>query len=158
MFKTATYQGKSVILTKMVQFKISQDTLDIVQKIGPSKFIKLAKANTLIDTVLAEYAEWFITCPDSVKDILCNMFNRQFYEVNDEMWLVAVCMHIAVSDFEMMINTAPEWYNYAPKNFIFIIEKALSDGDVLDFNPSVAEAVANYLGEAVDVAKYAALI
>ncbi len=160
MFEQAEYSGRSEILQKMASFTISQDALDIVQKIGPSKFIKLAKNGKiyLFNVFIRQYAKWFLECPESVKRKAFSIFNKDELEIDEETCLTAISNIISMIDIEDYIENEFLWYEIAPEIFKYIMKKALDDPDIMQKNPLVIDAIENYLGEAYEVAEAAELL
>ena len=158
MFKQANYDGNNIILKKMASFSISQDTLDIVQKIGPSKFIRLAKTGAIFDTFTQEYIDWLKTCPDSIREALCRIFDDGEFGMDNSTWFDLVCRIVSLSDLADFIDEEPLWCDSAPERIIYIIGKALDDPDVVEKNPLVTDVIINYLKEGFRVAIWAGLV
>lgn len=158
MFKQAEYNGRSKILRKMREFTFSQDGLDVVRKIGPSKFIRLAKSGKVITMVHEQYKRWFVRCPESVREIVHEMFSNLEPEANEKAWLAKCCLYINLLDLKNLIDVEPEWYEKAPKVFKFIMDKAFEDQGLKAQNTFVDAVYADYLIEAVKVAEWADLL
>ena len=158
MFKQAEYEGESIILKKMVKFTISQDTLDIIQKIGPSKFIRLARTGKVYDYFIKGYVNWFKTCPDTVREFLYEVFGRDESEMDDDTWIDIVCRIILLTDLADFLEEETLWIEEAPENLRYILGKALGDPDVVEENPLVTDAIINYLAEGFKVAIWANLV
>lgn len=159
MFKQAQYEGRSKILSKMAQFKISQDALDVVEAIGTRRFIALVKSGEIFKGFIGQqYLDWFETCPDSVNDFLADWYGRDEGESDDKAWKRTCGKVVDVLSLVLMVETEPEWYEKASKELKTVIDKALDDPDVRRSNPLAAKAIANYLAEAAEVAYFAGLV
>lgn len=158
MFEQAQLMEEKLILAKMAKFNISQDALDIVEVIGPRKFITLTETGEIVKVFWRQYLDWFETCPDSANDCLVGWYGRDECESDDKAWKNTCGRVIEVLSLVLLAETEAEWYAKAPKELKFIMDKALNNSDVLRKNPLVVNAIANYLAEAAEVAYYAELV
>lgn len=158
MFEQAQYIEDRLIIAEMAKFNISQDALDIVEVIGPRRFITLTETGEIVKVFWRQYLEWFNTCPNSVNDILIEECGRQECESDDETWKNTCGKVIDILSLVLIVEKIPEWYEGAPKELKFILDKALDNPEFLLQNPTAMDAIANYLAEAAEVAYYAELV
>ncbi len=157
MYTRAIYEGNDTTLQSMASFNISQDALDVVEKMGSERFIILARRGDIVDKLATQFVGWVMDCPELARDYLFK--NIPHAEIGDEtIQLNGIALNMRINDMEGLIVLASQWYNQAPMMIHFIIEKALADTDVRNENPFIIGVIENYIKEAVDVARYAEII